>query len=56
MDFEIKKIDDWRYLIPKKGAMRVPGLIFSSSELMPNIRDDQSLLEVLNVATLPGIV
>jgi tRNA-splicing ligase RtcB len=56
MDFEIKKIDEWRFLIPKAGAMRVPGLIFSSSELMPNIKDDQSLQQVVNVATLPGIV
>ncbi len=56
MDFKVKKIDEWRYLIPKKGAMRVPGLIFSSSELMPNIKDDQSLVQVANVATLPGIV
>jgi len=56
MDFKVKKIDEWRYLIPKKGAMRVPGLIFSSSELMPNIKDDRSLLQVVNVATLPGIV
>ena len=56
MDFKVKKIDEWRYLIPKKGAMRVPGLIFSSSELMPNIKDDQSLVQVVNVATLPGIV
>jgi len=56
MDFEIKKIDEWRFLIPKTGDMRVPGVIFSSSELMPNIKDDQSLLQVVNVATLPGIV
>jgi len=56
MDFKVKKIDEWRYLIPKKGAMRVPGLIFSSSKLMPNIKDDQSLVQVVNVATLPGIV
>jgi len=56
MTFKIKKIDEWRFLIPKTGAMRVPGLIFSSSELMPNIKDDQSLQQVVNVATLPGIV
>ncbi len=56
MDLEIKKIDEWRFLIPKRGAMRVPGLIFSSSQLMPNIKEDQSLLQVVNVATLPGIV
>jgi len=56
MDLQIKKIDEWRFLIPKTGAMRVPGLIFSSSELMPNIKGDQSLQQVVNVATLPGIV
>jgi tRNA-splicing ligase RtcB len=56
MDFEIKKIDEWRFLIPKKGHMRVPGLIFSSPELMPSIKEDQSLQQVVNVATLPGIV
>lgn len=56
MDIEIKKIDEWRFLIPKKGSMRVPGLIFSSSELMPSIKEDQSLQQVVNVAMLPGIV
>jgi len=56
MDIKVKKIDEWRFLIPKTGAMRVPGLIFSSSELMPNIKGDQSLQQVVNVATLPGIV
>ncbi len=56
MAFKIKKIDEWRFLIPKTGAMRVPGLIFSSSELMPNIKNDQSLQQVVNVATLPGII
>ena len=56
MDSAIKKIDEWRWLIPKTGAMRVPGLIFSSPELLPDIKEDQSLKQVMNVATLPGIV
>ena len=56
MGLELKKIDEWRFLIPKKGSMRVPGLIFSSSELMPDIEKDQSLQQVVNVAQLPGIV
>ena len=56
MDFTIKKIDEWRFLIPKTGAMRVPGLIFSSPQLMPDSNNDQSLVQVVNVATLPGIV
>ncbi len=56
MDIKIEEIDEWRFLIPKTGAMRVPGLIFSSSDLMPSIKGDQSLVQVVNVATLPGIV
>ena len=56
MTLKIQKIDNWRFLIPKTGAMRVPGLIFSSPQLMPGKKDDQSLVQVVNVATLPGIV
>ncbi len=56
MDIELKKLDDVRWLIPKKGQMRVPGLIYSSPELIEAVRQDQSLVQVSNVATLPGIV
>ncbi|HUT70488.1 MAG TPA: RtcB family protein [Desulfatiglandales bacterium] len=56
MGVKTKQIDEWRYLIPKSGKMRVPGLVFSSAQLMPGIKDEQSLLQVVNVATLPGIV
>jgi tRNA-splicing ligase RtcB len=56
MGVKIKQIDEWRYLIPKSGKMRVPGLVFSSAQLMPTMKDDQSLIQVVNVATLPGIV
>ena len=56
MGVKTKQIDEWRYLIPKSGKMWVPGLVFSSAQLMPGIKDEQSLLQVVNVATLPGIV
>jgi len=56
MGVKIKQRDEWRYLIPKSGKMRVPGLVFSSAQLMPTMKDDQSLIQVVNVATLPGIV
>jgi len=36
--------------------MRVPGLVFANSELIRAIQQDQSLTQVANVATLPGIV
>ena len=56
MQIKLKKIDEYRWLIPKSGPMRVPGLIFSNTELIKAVRDDQSLVQVANVATLPGIV
>jgi len=56
MGISIEKLDDYRWLIPKTGPMRVPGLIFSSTELMAASKADQSLTQVANVATLPGIV
>ena len=56
MDIKLKKIDEYRWLIPKTGHMRVPGLIFSNTELIKVVMEDQSLTQVANVATLPGIV
>jgi tRNA-splicing ligase RtcB len=54
----LRKIDDWRWLLPKeyKRGMRVPGLIFSSEEMLDVIGQDQALEQVANVAFLPGIV
>ncbi len=46
----------WRWRIERTGDMRVPGLVFASRELLPEAAADQSLQQVVNVATLPGIV
>lgn len=54
----LKKIDDFRYEIPKeyKSGMRVPGIIYADSDMIETICQDQSPEQVANVATLPGIV
>ncbi|MBI1886594.1 MAG: RtcB family protein [Chloroflexi bacterium] len=54
----LQKIDDWRWLLPKeyKPGMLVPGLIFSSEEMLDVIGQDQAIEQVANVAFLPGIV
>jgi tRNA-splicing ligase RtcB len=36
--------------------MRTEGLVFSSEAMMKDIRKDQSLAQVANVAALPGIL
>jgi tRNA-splicing ligase RtcB len=46
----------WRWRIDRFGAMRVPGIVFASRELLPDVAADRSLEQVANVATLPGIV
>ena len=56
MDIKLEKINDYQWMIPKTGSMLVPGLIFSNEKLIDSVRKDQSLIQVANVAALPGIV
>ena len=53
---KLRQIDDYRWEIPREGKMRTRGLVFCSREMLPSIQEDQSLQQVANVATLPGIV
>ena len=53
---KLQRIDDTRWRIPREGPMRVDGLVFASDAMMEDIREDQSLQQVANVAHLPGIV
>jgi tRNA-splicing ligase RtcB len=46
----------YRFLIPRQGQMRVPGIVCASRALLPGLAGDRSLEQVVNVATLPGIV
>ena len=55
-DIEVIKLDDFRWLIPKKGKMRTEGLVYADERMMALIRKDASLEQVANVACLPGIV
>ncbi|RLF43405.1 MAG: RNA-splicing ligase RtcB, partial [Thermoplasmata archaeon] len=59
----VKKIDDYRFEIPKdyRGKsgnlkMRVPGVVYVDEKMLNQVRKDDSLEQVANVATLPGIV
>jgi tRNA-splicing ligase RtcB len=51
----IIKVDDYRYRLPQAGTMRTDGLVFVSEALLPDLKQDQSLQQVANVAWLPGI-
>jgi tRNA-splicing ligase RtcB len=53
---DIQRLDNYRWIIPRKGDMRVEGLVYADETMMREITQDQSLKQVMNVATLPGIV
>jgi len=52
----LERLDAWRWRIPRAGKMRTDGLIFADQKMIQAIRKDNSLQQVVNVATLPGIV
>src|SRR5665647_2675441 len=56
--YEIKEISEykWELVLNKKIGMRVPGIIFSDKELIDYTSKEETLLQVANVAALPGIV
>ena len=54
----LERIDANRWRIPQRyrPEMRVPGMVYADDELIEQIKADNSLQQVANVATLPGIV
>lgn len=55
-NIKIKQIDDFVWEVPQHGQMRVPGRIYASRKMMESIiGEEESIKQVINVATLPGI-
>lgn len=54
----LQKLDEYRYLVPKgfRDGMRIEGLIYADANLIRAIENDLTLMQVANVATLPGLV
>ncbi len=55
---EIERIDRYRYRLPVgfREGMQVPGVVYCDSDLFSEVRDEGSLEQVANAATLPGVV
>jgi tRNA-splicing ligase RtcB len=51
-----EQVDDYRWRIPQEAGMRVPGMIYATERMMPQIRSEKAAEQVRNVATLPGIL
>lgn len=52
----LEKLDENRYIVRKNGAMLVDGIVYINEELIRELGNDESVKQVENVATLPGIV
>lgn len=54
----VQKIDNYRWRIPRsyKAGMRTDGIVYATERMLDQIKKDESLEQVANVATLPGIV
>lgn len=59
----LTKLDPWRYEIPRsylgvqgKLKMRTSGVIYASAKMLGDIKRDNALEQVANVAMLPGIM
>jgi tRNA-splicing ligase RtcB len=55
---DFKKISDWLWEIPKsfRDDMRVPARIYASEKMLEEVFRDQSISQLINGTTLPGIV
>jgi tRNA-splicing ligase RtcB len=55
---ELQQINRYEWEIPKsfRSDMRVPVRIFATRQLLEQIKDDKSLDQAVNAATLPGLV
>jgi len=55
---KLERIDPCRWRIPRaqRADMRVDGIVYADDVLVEQVRNDPSLVQVANVATLPGIV
>ncbi len=55
---DLIKLSDWLYEIPQsfRSDMRAPARLYMSEKMFASISNDRSLVQLVNTATLPGIV
>jgi tRNA-splicing ligase RtcB len=56
MDYDIRKLTDYLWALPKTGGMRVPARIYATEEMIAQIVNDKAPQQAANIAHLPGIV
>jgi tRNA-splicing ligase RtcB len=53
---ELVRLDDFRWMLPRRGGMRVPGVLFADRALAERMLSDKTPDQVRNAAHLPGIL
>jgi Uncharacterized conserved protein len=55
MDIKLRKISENIYEIPKENGMNVPVRVYANDKLIEKMKEDKTLIQGKNVASLPGI-
>ncbi len=55
-DYELNKISDYLWEMPRQGGMRVPARLYASEPMLKEILSDDAPQQAANVAHMPGIV
>jgi tRNA-splicing ligase RtcB len=54
--YVVEQVDAYRWRVPRQGRMRTHGLVFADAKMMADLAADEAIVQVANVAHLPGIV
>ena len=52
----VTQLDEFRWMLPKEGGMRVPGILIADRPLLEKMLSDRTPDQVRNAAHLPGIL
>src|SRR5262245_27437270 len=52
----VQQLDEFRWMLPKEGGMRVPGVLIADRPLLEKMLSDRTPDQVRNAAHLPGIL
>ena len=55
-DYDLRKLDDYRWELPKTGGMRVPARLYATEPMLKDILSDDAPQQAINVAHMPGIL
>ena len=55
-DYELNKISDYLWELPRQNGMRVPAHLYASEPMLEDILSDNAPQQAANVAHMPGIV